>query len=183
VNVRQVPVALRDVEAVTDEELVRDREADVANREILDEAAVRPVEQCDDGERGRLAEPERLAQVVQRQARVDHVLDDQDVAVRDLRVQVLQEPDPRVAARVGVGAVARKLDEIDPVRNRDRTRQIGEEDGARLQRGDEQWLTPVVVTGDLAAELGDARGQLLPREVDLADGLPRLYDASSRRYR
>jgi hypothetical protein len=183
VEVRQVPVALRDVEAVTDEQLVGDGEADVANREILDEAAVRPVEQGDDGERGRLAEPERLAQVIQGQAGVDHVLDDQDVAVRDLRVQVLQEPDPRVSARVRVGAVARQLDEIDPVGNRDRAGQIREEDGARLQRGDEQRLTPVVVTGDLAAELADARTQLLAREVDLADGVPRLYDASSRRYR
>ncbi len=103
--------------------------------------------------------------------------------MRDLRVQVLQEPDPRVAARVRVGAVARQLDEIDPVRNRDRPGQVREEDGARLQRCDEQRLTPVVVTGDLAAELGDARVQLLAREVDLADGVPRLYDASSRRYR
>jgi hypothetical protein len=103
--------------------------------------------------------------------------------VRDLGVQVFQEPDPRVSARVRVGPVARQLDEIDPVQNRDRTGQIREEDGARFQRGDEQRLTPVVVTGDLAAELGDARAQLLASEVDLADGVPRLYDASSRRYR
>jgi hypothetical protein len=169
VQVGQVPIALRDVEPVADEELVGDREADVANGQILDEAAVRSVEQGHDSQRGGLAQPQGLAEVVQRQACVDHVLDDQDIAERDLPVEVLQEPDPRVPARIGVGTVAGELDEVDRVRNRDCTGQIREEDGARLQRGDEQRFATGVVAGDLAAELRDTRRQLLTREVDLTD--------------
>jgi hypothetical protein len=41
VQVRQVAVALVEVEAVADEELVGDGEADVADGQLVDEAAVR----------------------------------------------------------------------------------------------------------------------------------------------
>jgi hypothetical protein len=185
VQIRQVPVALADVEAVADEELVGHREADVADGQVVDEAPVRPVEQGGDGERGRPAEPERLPEVVQRQAGVDDVLDEQDMAVRDLGVQVLEQADPGMAAEARIRPVARELDEIERVGDRDRPREVGEEDDARLQRRDEQRLAAGVVAGDLPAELGDARRELLAREVNLADvvSLARRYDASSRRYR
>ena len=45
VQVRQVPVALVQVEAVADEELVGDGEADVPDRQVVDEPAVRAVEE------------------------------------------------------------------------------------------------------------------------------------------
>ena len=44
-QVGEVPVALAQLEAVADEELVRNGEADVAHRQVVDEAAVGPVEQ------------------------------------------------------------------------------------------------------------------------------------------
>ena len=50
VQVRQVAIALVQVEAVADEELVRDREADVLDRQVVDEAAVRAVEERDSGQ-------------------------------------------------------------------------------------------------------------------------------------
>ena len=52
-EVRQVPVALVEVEAVADEELVRYGEADVAHGQVVDEPPVRPVEQRHDRERAR----------------------------------------------------------------------------------------------------------------------------------
>jgi hypothetical protein len=42
------------------------------------------------------------------------------VAVGDLRVEILEQPDARVAAGVGIRAVARQLDEVDRVQDRDR---------------------------------------------------------------
>jgi hypothetical protein len=168
-QVRQVPKPLPDVEPITDEQLIRDGEADVPDRQILDEAAIGAVEQRDDGQRRRLPQAERLGEVVQREAGVDDVLDDQDVAVRDLRVEILEQADPRVAAGVRVGAVAGQLEEVDRVRDRDRTREVGDEDEARLERGDEQRLAIGVVARDLTAELADARRELLSRQVDLAD--------------
>jgi hypothetical protein len=65
------------------------------------------------------------------------------------------------------------------VYDRQRARQVGEEDEARLQRPDEQRLAPVEVARDLGAELLDARRDLARGEVDLADA--RVYDARSRR--
>ena len=44
-DVGQAAVALVEVEAVADEELVRNGEADIADRQVVDEAAVRAVEQ------------------------------------------------------------------------------------------------------------------------------------------
>jgi hypothetical protein len=169
VKVREVPVALVEVEAVADEELVGDGEADVAYGQILDEAPVRPVEERRGGERGRGAERERLAEVVERQAGVDDVLDDHDVAPGDLAVEVLEQADAGVTALVGAGGVARELEEVQAVRDADRPRQVGDEDEARLQRRYEQRLAAVVVACELATELEDARLQLLPREVDLAE--------------
>jgi hypothetical protein len=170
VQVREVPEPLVEVEAVADEELVRHREADVAHGEVVHEAPVRPVEQGHRRERRGLAERERPAQVVERQARVDHVLDDEHVAAGDLRVEVLEQADPRVAAG-GRAGVAGELDEVELVGDRQRAREVGDEDEARLQGGDEQRLPAGVVTGELGAELLDPRRDLLGREVGLSDGL------------
>ena len=181
-EIREVAVALLQIESVADEELVRDGEADVADGEILDEAAVRPVEQGDRGERRRRAQRKRLAEVVEGQPGIDDILDDQHVPTGELDVQVLQQPDARVAAGVGARGIARELEEVEPVRDREGAREVGDEDEACLQRRDEQGLEAVVVSRDLGAELADARLQLLPGEVDVPQAR-RPYDASSSRYR
>jgi hypothetical protein len=83
----------------------------------------------------------------------------------------------------GAGAVvARQLDEVDLVRDRDRAREVGQEDEARLQEGDEQQLAAFVVLGDLRAELGDTLSQLPGAEEDVPESrVARLYDARSSR--
>ena len=60
-------------------------------------------------------------------------------------------------ALVGAGRVARELDEVQAVVDPDRARQVGDEDDARLERRDEERLSTLVVTGDLASELADTR--------------------------
>jgi hypothetical protein len=85
-----------------------------------------------------------------------------------------------VAARLGA-FVAGQLDEVDLVRDRDRPREVGEEDEARLQQRDKQQVAVSVVTRDLGTELGDASLDLLGREKDLTDAGVRDYDARSSR--
>jgi hypothetical protein len=183
VQVRQVPPSLLEVEAVPDEELVRHREADVPHRQVVHETAIRSVEERRRRERGRVPELQRAHEVVERQARVDHVLDDDDVAALDLAVQVLEEADPAVPAGLGVRPVAGELDEVERVRGGDAPRQVREEDVARLERRDEQRLPVGVVARDLGTELADARRELLRGEVDLTDSRIELQDASFRPYR
>jgi hypothetical protein len=183
VQVGQVSVALLEVEPVPDEQLVGHREAHVANRQILDEPPVGPVEEGHGGEGARLPERQGLAEVVQREARVDHVLDDQDVTAGDLGVEVFEQPDARMAALVRARRVARELDEVQAVVDPDRARQVGDEDDAGLERRDQERLPALVVTGDLATEFADACPQLLAGEVDLAEPGFRSYDASSSWYR
>ena len=72
----------------------------------------------------------------------------------------------RAGAAAGVGG---ELEEVELVRDRQRPREVGEEDRARLQRRDEERVPPLVGGGDLDAELGDAARDLLAREVDLPD--------------
>jgi hypothetical protein len=64
------------------------------------------------------------------------------------------------------------------MRNRDRPRQIGQEDERALEDRDEDGLAIRVVGGDLRAQLADTGTELLPGEVDLSDpGIRRLYEA------
>ena len=177
-QVREVPVPLVEVESVADEELVGDGEPDVRDREVLDEPSVRPVEQRRDAQRSGRAQAERPPEVVQRQAGVDDVLDDEHVPAGDLAFEVLEQPDP-AAAR----AVRRELEEVELVRDRDRARKIGQEDEARLERRDEQRVTSVEVARDLLAQLANACRELVPREVDLRDLSAGAYEARSSRYR
>ena len=183
VQVRQVPPLLLEVEPVADEELVRHGEADVPHREVVHQPPVRAVEERRGRERPRPAELEGADEVVQRQARVDHVLDDDDVAAVDAGVEVLQEADPAVAAGLGVRAVPGELDEVEGVGDLRRAREVGDEDDARLQRRDEDRLVVRVVARELGTQLAYARRNLLRGEVDLADPRIELQEASFRPYR
>jgi hypothetical protein len=87
------------------------------------------------------------------------------VTADDGRVEVFQEPDAAGLA-TGVGG---KLEEVDAVGNRQRAREVGEEDGARLERCDEQRLALGIGGCELLTELDDAAGDLLPGQVDLPD--------------
>jgi hypothetical protein len=85
-----------------------------------------------------------------------------------------------VTASVGA-VVAGQLYEVDRVGDRDRAREVGQEDEACLQQRDEQQVAAGVLAGDLRAELADARLQLLGREKDIADAGIYDYDAKSSR--
>ena len=91
------------------------------------------------------------------------------MASGDLSVQVLEQPNTGMAALVGAGRVARELEEVDPVGDAKGPGEVGDEDEARLQRCYQQRLPAVVVAPELAPEFADARLQLLPGEVDLAE--------------
>jgi hypothetical protein len=67
------------------------------------------------------------------------------------------------------------------VEDRQGAGEVREEDEARLQGADEDRLAPVVVAGDLGAELADTGRDLGRRQVDLADPVvrgsaPRMRD-------
>jgi hypothetical protein len=55
------------------------------------------------------------------------------------------------------------------VLDRNRAREVGEEDEARLQQRDQQQVAILVVARDLRAELLDAAAELVGAEEDLAD--------------
>ena len=89
------------------------------------------------------------------------------MAADDGRIQVFQEPHgARVPARV-----RGELEEVDAVRDRQGAREIGEKDGAGLERRDEQRLAAGIRLGQLGAELVDAAADLVAGQIDLPDGV------------
>jgi len=109
----------------------------------------------------------------------------------DRGVEVLQEPN-RAGASTRVG---RELQEVDAVRDRQGAGEVGEEDGAGLERRDEQRLAAGVGVRELDAELPDPVLDLAAGQVDLPDRMavgreqaredrfPVSYDASFSRNR
>ena len=57
------------------------------------------------------------------------------------------------------------------MRDRQGAREVGQEDGARLERRDEQRLASCIRLGELCAELGDAATDLRTGQVDIPDGV------------
>ena len=168
VQVGERAPALVESESVTGKELVGDGEPDVVERDVVHEPPIGAVEERHGGEACGIPQRERASQEVQGQAGVDDVLDDEDVAADDRRVEVFQQPDrPGVPARVGG-----ELEEVDAVRNRQGAGEVGEKDGAGLERRDEQRLAARVGVGQLGAELSDAAPDLVAGQVDLPDRVP-----------
>jgi hypothetical protein len=164
------------VEPVADEEVVGHGEADVAKRNVVDEPPVWPVQQRAGRDLTRPAEGERLDQVVERQARVDHVLDDEDVTPRDREVEILDQANLGLAAEGAV--IPCEDDEVESVGDLDRPREVGQEDERALENGDEDGLAAGVIGCDLCSQLVDPCLDLITGEIDLSDPrVERLYEA------
>ena len=172
------------VEPVADEELVGDREADVAERQVLDEAAVRAVEERADGEARRVAEPESRQEVVEGQAGVDDQVDDHYVPAGDRRVEVLHDPDACMAPERA--PVAREAHEVEVMQDRHGAGEVREKDVGRPEYPDQERLLTRVILADAGSELGDAGLDIRSREVHFADagvgpGQPQVSGGSTRR--
>jgi hypothetical protein len=57
------------------------------------------------------------------------------------------------------------------VGDRESAREIGQEDRARLEWRDEQWLAFCVRFGELCAELGDSATDFCTGQVNIPDGV------------
>jgi hypothetical protein len=57
------------------------------------------------------------------------------------------------------------------VRDRQGAREIGQEDGARLERRDEQRFASRIRVGELGAELDDPLPDLRTGQIDVPDGV------------
>ena len=104
---------------------------------------------------------------MERQARVDDVLDEQHVAVLDRGVEVLEDADD--ARGVGRRAVARDRHEVDLAGDLELAHQVGDEEHGALEDADDQELAALVVAADLGAELTNPRREILLLDQGLAD--------------
>jgi hypothetical protein len=108
-------------QAVAAEERVRHDEADVAQREVVEQPAVRPVEEHAGRQRAGPLELDLAAEEAEAEPRVDDLVDEEDVA--PARGALRPEPQARrVAGRVGL-----ELEDVARVRKRQRPAQILEQ--------------------------------------------------------
>src|ERR1035437_5359609 len=148
----EVSVHLPEVETIPHNERVRDFEADIAERD-LDEAPGGLVEQGADLDGAWVLTLEIAEQVIQGQAGVDDVLNEQNISAIDWRAQILE--DSYQAGRFGCrSAVARDFHEVDPQRQVDAPHQVRHEWQGTLEDTDERQFVAGIVGADLPSELG-----------------------------
>ena len=114
---------------------------------------------------GAVAGPSSPDQVGQRQTGVDDVLDEHHVPVEDVGLQVLDDPHP-----AGPGGVGRDGEEVDLRDDRELADQVGEEEHAALEHGDEE--DAVGVGGRELAGRGGARRRATLRRGSRYGGPP-----------
>ena len=112
----------------------------------------------------RTARLEDLLQVVQRQAGIDDVLDDDHVAAFDAGIEVLREAD--FAGRRGRGAVTRAGHEVDADLAVHRANQVAEEQERALEDADEMQLAAREVGADFLGQRADPRGEFVLIDED-----------------
>src|SRR5579863_6182204 len=156
-HVRQVPVAVVQVEAVADDEAVLDGETKVVDRHGHARAG-RLVQERAYPHARRASRAQEVDQVRHRQAGVDDVLDEKDVLVFDGSHEILCDLDD--AGGLRPLAVRPHPEKIDPERQVDGSREIRGEHEAPFQHTDQDEVTTGVVPGDLFAELTDPSGDL-----------------------
>ncbi len=164
----EVAVAFGPVQPVADDEAIFDGEAEVVDG-YLDLGARWFVEESADLDARRAPGTEQLEEVGDGEARVDDVLDDEDVFAFDGAAEVLGDLDD--AARAGAFTVATDAEELDAERGADSAGEVGGEDEAALEDADEDQAAVGVVFGDLLAELLDAGRDLLGGDQGADSGL------------
>src|SRR5439155_19031457 len=155
-DVGQIPVPLVEIQAVADDEPIRDFEPHVADGNI-DFPALRLGHEGADLQGCGLPGLKISDQVGKGQSGVDDVLDHEDVAALDVDVQVLEDPDDTGA--VGRGAVAGDGHEVDLAGNGQLAHQIRHEEDGSLEDAYQQRLAARVVARNLLPEFGDATAQ------------------------
>src|SRR5690349_11642456 len=143
---REVAIAALVVEPVADHEFVGAGEPDVARVHVLELLALAYgllVEQRTQLDRGRPAAAQVLAQVVQREAGVDDVFDDDHVPAFDRAIEILH--DANHTRGLGAGAVGGHGHEVDRQREVDRAREVGEEGVRALEDAEQQRILVGVV--------------------------------------
>ena len=154
-DVGEIAVVICVIEAVADDEFVRDLEA--AHVGLVALRVPRRLVEEGDGRDGRgIARAEELAQVLHGEARVDDVLNDDNMAARDVVVQILDEADD--AGGLRGCAVAGDSDEIHVNGAVHAAAQIDVEKRRTLEHADQHGALVAKLGGQISAELLDAGG-------------------------
>src|SRR5438105_6465539 len=162
-NERQVAVALREVESITDDEEFGNGKAYVIGSDFFN--AVHSLFQQHAGFDSTWLQLPHFAQyAMQRSARVEDVVHEEDVAATDVQAELLREDQ---LAGLGAEPVAGDADEIEAERQGEAADQIGEEKDGAIEDGDDDEFASGEIALDLCRKGFDAAGNLALRDEDL----------------
>ena len=157
-DVRHIAVLLRVVEAVADDEFVGHFEACEVRNDGLG-AAGGLVEQRHDRHAGSALGHKVILEEVERVARVENVLDDDDIAARDVLLEIARDlHDAGRGRRVLIG---RDGDELNVTLELAGAHDVGHEDKRTLQYAEKQGIFVLEALVELVAHLLYARFELL----------------------
>src|SRR5213079_1625951 len=140
----QVAVELAVIEAVAEDVVVGDLKPHVSHRDV-DQPAERAVEEGDHLEGCRPAVAKLAQDIVEGEAGVDDVLDQEHVPALDRVVDVADDADSILRLRPGKAV---QVEVVDYERHVDLPRQVGEEEGDALQHADQDERLAAVVARD-----------------------------------
>ena len=129
-------------------------------------------------EGGGLAAREVLHEILEREARVEDILDDQHVATLDIDIEVLDDAhDTRGLDPV---TVARNGHEIDIGGQLDLTHEVAHEDDGAAQDGDQHQVLALIIAGNLLAQASnDLLDLVLCEQNGLDIRMLRCHDSPS----
>ena len=157
-HIREVAVLVGVIQAVSDDELVGNVETDVLDIQRAGHG-LRLAEHRHDLDGVGVAAAQVLHQVAQRQAGVDDVLDDEDVAALDVLGEVLE--DAHHAAGLRTGTVGRHGHPVHGHVGLHRAAQVRHGHDSTVEHTNHEDFPPRIVGVDLGSDLADTRGHLL----------------------
>src|ERR1039458_2720909 len=162
-DVVEIAIFLGVVQTVTHYEFVGNLESHVVDVDGA-QAAFGLVEQRGDADGVGLALIEQMHEVVESDARIDDVFDDQDVGPFQRNVEVLRDLDfPGAGSALPIGGDAHEIDGDVALHG---AGQIGEEETGPLKNANELQLARGIIAGNLRAKLADPSLDLLGGDQD-----------------
>jgi hypothetical protein len=170
--VGEISVIIVAIKTVADDEKIGNSEVHLIRLEVND-SAVGLIQKGDDSEGEGISFLQDRNDLLERSARVDDVLDDDDVIIADILRKVHGDLYLTAGRRAGVALCAH---ECDLARNGDRAAKVCHKDERAVENADEQDRSAVIGTVDLLACLFDRGIDLFLGDDDILDLASECFD-------
>jgi hypothetical protein len=173
-QVWKIPIALRIVQSISDDETIRDSEPHVVHRDIF-HALPFFQQKSANSNGGGMTRRKTIENVSQREPGINNVLHDQDVLPFNWRLQILEKANDPATLRAR--PVTRDGDEINLCREANLPKEVRKKDDCTFEYTEKNERTTMIVTRYLRAQFNHSAPNISLGEENLLDillGYPML---------